>query len=130
MVPHARELQRRAPPDRGAVRGLLRTSIRKIRSPEWSIPRGDLATDQRHRVRFFASYDVPILPRRPGALSFGLVQAYDTGTPYGAGGLAIVSPPYVTDPGYQTPPKTSVTYYFTSRDAFRTWTTSRARTSP
>jgi hypothetical protein len=47
------------------------------------------------------------------------VQSVDTGIPYGAVGL-VDSRRYVTGaPNYVTPP-TSVTYYYTARDAFRT----------
>ncbi len=51
-------------------------------------------------------------------MTFGLVQSWDTGTPYGAAGT-IRTASYVTNPGYQTPPA-SETYYFTGRDAYRT----------
>jgi outer membrane receptor protein involved in Fe transport len=84
-------------------------------SRSWSNPRGDLATDQRHRVRAFAVWDAPV-PTRFGALSLSVLQAYDSGRPYGAVG-PISTLPYVTNPGYVTPPQ-SVNYYFTSRDAF------------
>ncbi len=105
----------------GAVRGLP-DFYPEYTQASWGLPRGDLATDQRHRVRAYATWDIP-LPRTFGALSLGVIQAYDTGTPYGAAGSAIVSP-YVTNPGYETPPRAS-TYYFTSRDAFRTDSVSR-----
>ena len=105
----------------GAVRGLP-DFYPEYADLKWSIPRGDLATDQRHRVRAFAEVGLP-LPERFGNLSIGLVQAYDTGVPYSAAGLALVSP-YVTNPGYVTPPRTS-TYYFSPRGAFRTDNISR-----
>ena len=87
----------------------------------WWAPRGDLQQDQRHRVRILASYDF-----RLGILGItpGLVQQYDTGTPYGALGN-VNSRSFVTNPGYAAPPAT-VPYYFTARDAYRTddiWTT-------
>ncbi len=81
-------------------------------------PSGSLATDQRHRVRIWAAWDVPFLPRSAGALSLSLVQGFETGTPYGAVG-AVRSKAYVPDLGYATPPS-SVTYYYTARDAYRT----------
>jgi outer membrane receptor protein involved in Fe transport len=91
----------------------------------WTAPRGDLSQDQRHRVRIYANYDFLL---GPVTISPGLVQAFDTGTPYGAAG-GINSSPYVAlgckTPGidqtkcYLAPP-TSVTYWFTSRDAYRT----------
>jgi Carboxypeptidase regulatory-like domain len=84
----------------------------------WYLPFGDLATDQRHRVRLFATYDLPFIPQRIGAVSFSATQAYDTGSPYGAVGT-VRSRNFVTNPGYVRPPS-SVTYYFTARDAFRT----------
>ena len=56
--------------------------------------------------------------RRSGSISLGVVQASDTGAPYGAVGT-VRSRDYVTNPGYETPPA-SVTYYYTARDAFRT----------
>ena len=105
----------------GAVRGLPDFYPEYARA-SWSIPRGDLAIDQRHRVRAFASWELPV-PRSLGAVSLGVIQSYDTGTPYAAAGLALVSP-YVTNPGYATPPRTS-TYYFSSRDSFRTDNVSR-----
>src|SRR5262249_25814256 len=53
-----------------------------------------------------------------GALSIGLLEQAESGTPYGAVGT--VNPlPFATDPGYQTPP-TLESYYFTARDAFHT----------
>ncbi len=84
----------------------------------WNNPKGDLPTDQRHRVRVFASWDLPFIPERIGVLSLSAIQSYDTGVPYGAVG-AVRSYLAVTNPGYITRPS-SVTYYYTARDAFRT----------
>jgi outer membrane receptor protein involved in Fe transport len=96
----------------------------------WNTPKGDLSQDQRHRVRIYANYDFLL---GPITISPGLVQAFDTGTPYGAA-ASIRSYPYValgcTTPGidqahcYLTPPAT-VSYYFTARDAYRTDTIKR-----
>ena len=51
------------------------------------------------------------------------LQTIASGVPYGAFG-PIATQPYVTNPGYLTPPAASgasaVNYYFTARDAFRT----------
>ncbi len=88
-------------------------------NPAWNVPTGDLATDQRHRIRLYGTYDLP-LPPEWGLISFAVLQSIDTGTPYGAAGTINPSP-YVTNPGYLQPP-TAVTYYFTPRDAFRTET--------
>ncbi|MCC6132789.1 MAG: TonB-dependent receptor [Acidobacteria bacterium] len=81
----------------------------------WFGPSGDLATDQRHRVRLTAAYDFKM---GPVTLTPGLIQAYDTGTPYGANGNAVVNA-FVTNPGYKTPPPVNG-YWFTGRDAYRT----------
>ena len=52
-----------------------------------------------------------------------MLQAIESGVPYGAVG-SIATQPYVTNPGYVTPPGnsggTAVSYYFTPRDAYRT----------
>jgi hypothetical protein len=82
---------------------------------KWFAPRGDLASDQRHRVRITAAYDFKM---GPVSITPGLIQAYDTGTPYGAVGTAVVNA-FVTNPGYRTPPSQN-TYYFTSRDSYHT----------
>ncbi len=83
----------------------------------WSAPVGSLSSDTRHRVRLYGNYDVPI-PAAFGALNVGLIQSWDTGTPYGAVGT-VRTGAYVTNPGYLTPP-TTVGYYFTKRDEYRT----------
>jgi hypothetical protein len=85
--------------------------------PAWSYPDGDLAADQRHRVRLWETLTVP-MRETAGALSVSLFEAIDSGTPYGALG-AVDTRPYVTNPGYITPPAQEG-YYFTTRDAFRT----------
>jgi hypothetical protein len=90
----------------------------EYKDPAWNNPSGSLLTDQRHRVRIFGSYDLPFIPEKIGIVSLGLVQAYDTGAPYGAVGT-VRSRDFVTNPGYNQRPS-SVTYYYTARDAFRT----------
>jgi outer membrane receptor protein involved in Fe transport len=84
----------------------------------WNAPYGSMASDQRHRVRLIASADLPFIPKAMGNFNLGLIQGYDTGSPYGAVGTVRAST-YVTNPGYQQRPATS-TYYYTARDAFRT----------
>ena len=79
-------------------------------------PRGDLAIDRRNNARVWAIYDV--LKSDRNSLSVSLLQTYLSGTPYGGAG-AVDSRPFVEDLGYLTPPR-EVTYWFTSRDAFRT----------
>src|SRR5688500_12206487 len=51
----------------------------------WNNPRGDLATDQRHRARLWLVYN--ILTSGRNNLNFSLLQNYVSGVPYGAVGL-------------------------------------------
>jgi hypothetical protein len=92
---------------------------------EWNYPEGDLAIDQRHRARLWINYGVP----KVEGLMVSLLQAIESGVPYGAGGLPLtgsssngIDPrPYVTNPGYVSPPTgTPTAYLYTARDAFRT----------
>ncbi len=79
-------------------------------------PIGYLGIDVRHRLRLWGTWDLPV-PQGLGLFTLGLLQFYNTGTPYGAVG-SVDTRPYVTNPGYLTPPA-SVDYYFTTRDAYR-----------
>ena len=83
----------------------------------WSAPVGSLSADQRHRVRLYGTYDVP-LPKKAGSLTASVRQWWETGTPYGAVGTIDTSA-YVKNPGYAVP-STLVPYYFSARDAYRT----------
>ena len=92
---------------------------------EWNTPEGDLAADQRHRARVWATYTAPV---PSGSLTFGLLQQIGSGVPYGAVGTGnngvTAAATGVANPGYVTPPN-SIDYFFTGRDAFRTETTYR-----
>ena len=102
----------------------------EYKRPEWNSPEGDLAADQRHRARFWGTY-VARMPSNAGTMTFGLLQQFASGVPYGAlgtGSSGVNAAPYVVpNPGYLTPqaPLNAVDYYFTARDAFRTETTFR-----
>jgi len=89
----------------------------EYKDASWTRPVGDLAADQRHKVRLWAIYDLP-LNIDWMQTSVSILQNFDTGLPYGAVGL-VDTRPYVTNPGYLAPPSTA-TYYFSARDAFRT----------
>ena len=82
----------------------------------WSNPSGDLAIDQRHKLRAWAIWDVVSTSRHNLSLSW--LESFSSGTPYGALG-AVRSYLYVTNPGYFNRPAT-VSYYYTPRDAFHT----------
>jgi hypothetical protein len=92
----------------------------EYRQPSWNFPEGDLSIDQRHRSRLWVTY-------RPwDALTLSVLQALESGIPYSASNqnsasLNGVDPrPWVTNPGYLTPPAGAQTqYYYTARDAFR-----------
>jgi len=109
-----------------AASGSLRSAdpfYPEYKAAEWTRPVGDLGADQRHKIRLWAIYDLPFDVSWFKS-SISILQQYDTGTPYGAVGLvdtrqSAACPTCVANPGYLTPPS-SVTYYFTARDAFRT----------
>ena len=103
--------------DRGSgPRSFGWTSYPEYSDPAWNIPTGSLPQDQTHRLVAWATYDLPI-PKSLGALNLSAVHTWNSGTPYGAVG-SVATGPYVPDVGYETPPS-SVSYYFTKRDAFR-----------
>ena len=84
----------------------------------WNAPVGDLATDQRHRARVWAVWQLPVADRF-GTVSLSAIEQMNSGSPYFAAGP--VNPiPFVTNTfGYQSPPNQAA-YFFTDRDAFRT----------
>lgn len=94
----------------------------EYKNPSWNNPKGDLLTDQRHRINLYALLNVFSADRQ--SLSVSLAQSYFSGHPYDApGSITLVDPttkqPYVTNPGYITPP-VRTTYYFSKRGAFTT----------
>ncbi len=82
----------------------------------WSNPEGYLRTDQRHRLRVWAGYD--LFERSGHRLNASLLQRFSSGLAYEAVG-AVDTRPFVTNPGYVRPP-TAVTYFFTDRGSLRT----------
>jgi hypothetical protein len=88
----------------------------EYRQPRWNNPVGYLNGDQRHKVRLWGSYDLPVW-REAGALTLGLMQRYDSGRPYDYS-MSVDTRPYVTNPGYLIPPST-VTYFVSPRGAYR-----------
>ncbi len=78
-------------------------------------PVGYLASDQRHKVRAWLSYDQSL--GRFGSLNASVLERFDSGLPYDASASVAVAP-FVTNPGYLNPPRTA-TYYFSDRGAYR-----------
>jgi hypothetical protein len=88
----------------------------EYREAGWNFPVGYTSNDQRHKVRGWVQYQLPA-PERMGRFDVSLLQVFDSGEAYSADG-AIDPRPYVTNPGYLTPPS-SVTYYFGERGGQR-----------
>jgi len=90
----------------------------EYRQESWNYPTGYTNGDQRHKVRVWGTYAVPVSDA-VGHLDVGLMQRFDSGLGYDYN-MLIDSRPYVTNPGnvYITPPST-VTYYVSDRGAFR-----------
>ncbi|HVT58404.1 MAG TPA: TonB-dependent receptor [Thermoanaerobaculia bacterium] len=87
----------------------------EYKDPRWNNPTGDLASDQRHRVRLYGIFNIL---HGTNTLDLGFIGSHFSGTPYGAVG-PIDDRPFVHNPGYLNPPS-QVNYYFTARDAFHT----------
>jgi outer membrane receptor for ferrienterochelin and colicin len=95
----------------------------EYRAQAWNWPDGFNGNDQRHKLRAFVSYGLPLSPAL-GQFTMGVVQRFDSGTPYDMN-ILVDSRPYVTGTPYLKAPAT-VGYYVTGRGALRwdnTWTT-------
>jgi len=91
-------------------------SYPEYRQASWNYPYGYLNGDQRHKLRVWGSYEAP-LPPSLGAFNLGFMERYDSGLPYDFS-MLVDSRPYVTNPGYLSPPAT-VPYYVSGRGAYR-----------
>jgi hypothetical protein len=82
-------------------------------------PKGLLGTDVTHRARLYGTFDV--ISSKHNRLSASLLQNFTSGTPYGANGSINRPTPATPPPAgtYVTLPST-VTYWFTARDKWRT----------
>ncbi len=106
----------------GGPSGALANNYPEYRVASWNYPEGDLAIDQRHRARMWATYNVPV-SANAGAMTFGLMQQFASGAPF----AAIASVPTagtIPNPGYSTP-LPAVEYFVLGRDPFRTEATYR-----
>ncbi|MDP9119815.1 MAG: TonB-dependent receptor [Acidobacteriota bacterium] len=94
-------------------------SYPELKQTSWNAPDGYLPTDQRHRVRAWAVYE--LFRSGHNRLTASALENYASGSPFAAIG-AVASYKFVPNLAalnYALPPKT-VTYYFTKRDAFHT----------
>ncbi|MEI6666554.1 MAG: TonB-dependent receptor [Acidobacteriota bacterium] len=101
-----------------ATNGATRASANEFpeyRQASWNYPVGYTNGDQRHKARFWGTYDLPA-PKALGQFALGFMQRFDTGTPYDYN-FTLDPRAYVTNPGYLVP-TSSVTYYATARGAF------------
>jgi hypothetical protein len=87
----------------------------EYRRESWNYPTGYLTGDQRHRARLWAVYD---MPTPVGDFNISVLQNYDSGTRTSVD-TDIDTRPFVTNPGYLTPPAT-VTYFFGGRGSLKT----------
>jgi hypothetical protein len=88
----------------------------EYRREEWNFPVGYTNGDQRHKVRAWFNYALPI-PEGLGSLDVGLLQRYDSSTGYD-NTMTVDPRPYVQNPGYINP-TSSVTYYLSGRGELR-----------
>ena len=86
----------------------------EYRGEEWNYPTGYLTGDQRHRARLWVSYDQPT---PVGDFNLSLLQNFDSGTRTSLD-MSIDPRPYVTNPGYLTPPAT-VDYFIGGRGTLK-----------
>jgi outer membrane receptor for ferrienterochelin and colicin len=93
----------------------------EYKQESWNTPTGDLAIDQRHKLRLWVNFDKRFA--KAGRLSVGVLERVSSGQPYSAAG-SVDARPYVTNPGYLTPPTTVTYYYGGGRGIFTTDTVS------
>ena len=83
----------------------------------WAFPVGPLNSDQPHKLRAWAIFD--ILDTDHHNLNVSVLQRFDSGTPYSLA-AGIDTRPFVPNPGYATPPSAAAnTYFFSDRGEFR-----------
>lgn len=91
----------------------------EYKEKRWNTPKGDLAIDQRHKLNFYAVYE--ILRTDRNSLAVSLTESYASGRPYEALGQ-VRSVSYVApeiNAAYRSEPA-RVDYFFTGRGALKT----------
>ncbi len=88
----------------------------EYRRASWNYPVGDLAIDQRHKLRLWGNYGLPL--GAAGRFDIGVLQNVTSGAPQSID-AAVAVRNYVANPGYLTTPATA-TYFFGDRGGYRT----------
>jgi hypothetical protein len=101
----------------GAPRAADVNSYPEYKQASWYAPVGDLSQDQRHRVRLYGWYDLP-LRKACGNLGVSAIFQANSGLSYSAVGNVDVGS-YVENPGYALPP-VNASYYLSFRGAYTT----------
>ena len=91
-------------------------SYPEYRQARWNYPAGYTNGDQRHKVRLWGTYDLPV-PKEVGRMALGFMERFDSGSPWDYN-VGIDTRPYVTNPGYLVPPS-NVTYFVSGRGEYR-----------
>ena len=91
-------------------------SYPEYREARWNYPVGDLGIDQRHKGRILATYLQPLSTL--GDLTIGVIQSFNSATPYNDAGTIAITPYVPAGLGYRGAPA-SVTYFFNGRDSYR-----------
>src|SRR4029453_15861557 len=99
----------------GPIRATFDT-FPEYRQESWNYPTGYNPGDQRHKVRAWFNYTLP-LASSIGRVDVSMVQRADSGVAVDVSG-SIDPRAFVTNPGYVTPIQ-SVAYYFIPRGSFR-----------
>jgi outer membrane receptor for ferrienterochelin and colicin len=100
----------------GPVRASM-DSFPEYREESWNYPMGYNPGDQRHKLRAWFAYPLP-LPEGLGRFDLGLVQRFDSGVSQDITG-GVNPTAYVTNPGYISAPPSNVGYYFFERGSYR-----------
>jgi len=88
----------------------------EFRQESWNWPIGYMGNDLRHKSRVYATFLLPV-SQAYGTFTLGLVQRWDSGTPYDMN-ISVNPRAYVTNPGYLSTPS-SVGYYVSERGGLR-----------
>jgi outer membrane receptor for ferrienterochelin and colicin len=91
-------------------------SYPEYKNLSWAFPVGDLNVDQKHKARFWVTYDFSL--SKAGRLSIGGIERFNSGQAFSSDGT-VDTRPYVTNPGYLQPPA-SEPYFFGGRGNFHT----------